>query len=171
MAEQYIRANDLGDRLRRRLREDTELVRAVALEVALKAEGAAVRATNNSGLVDQGQFKASWVHRSIPKGAEVGNTAPHASTLEHGRRPGRPGPPFAPIREWVARKLVPEGKVTGPDGSPPTEADIDQAAWAIRNAIHIRGSKPHLLLKGLEPRIARWFRREARRRLRRKSQR
>lgn len=171
MAERHIRANRFSDELVRRLKADTNVLRAAALDTAERAEAEAVRDTDATGLVDLGQFKLSWVHTRVLDGAQIGNTSPHSAALEHGRRPGRPGPPFAPIREWVARKLVPNGVILSPTGGAPTEADIDQAAWAIRNAIHTRGSRPHLILKGLEPRIRRWFRQEALRRLRDKSRR
>jgi len=171
MPELHIRARDFGKHLRRRLRQDTDLLRNTALDTALRGETLAVQSTDEKGLVDQGHFKLSWDHRRTHDGAQVGNSSPHSSVIEHGRRPGRPGPPLAPIEEWVRRKLVPEGVVTGRDGGPPTDADIRSAAFAIRRAIHIRGSKPHLILGNLRVKLSRHFRTEAIRRLKAKSRR
>lgn len=91
--------------IRERLRQDTELVERIALEVAQRSLADAVRETNEAKAVDQGFYKLSWGARPMPRGAVLENTAPYAAVLEYGRRPGRPGPPLRPILEWVARKM------------------------------------------------------------------
>ena len=100
-----IKAADFGRAIEEQLREDTGLARRVALEVALRGVSRAVTLTNKAGKVDRGQFKRSWKAIPTPDGAELLNDAPYAGVIEHGRRPGRPGPPLAPIYEWVQRKL------------------------------------------------------------------
>lgn len=153
-----IPASRFAEFIRERLQRDTDLVRKVALETALRGEAAAVAQTNKVGAVDMGHFKNAWSHRRIPKGAELGNSAPYADVIEHGRRPGRPGPPLAPIEEWVERKLVPNGLVEAKDAK--------SVAYAIRRSIHIKGTKPRLILTGLMPKLREWFLLEAVRRLR-----
>jgi len=100
-----IRADEFEGFLLRQLQEDTETARLVALETAQRGLYRAVKGTNSAGAVDRGQFKRSWVAAPTPDGAELRNNAPYAGVIEYGRRPGRPGPPLAPIYEWVQRKL------------------------------------------------------------------
>jgi hypothetical protein len=100
-----IKASQFTAWLSKRLQADTQIVREAALETCLWGEAAAVKRTNAVDAVDQGQFKLSWNHGAIPLGAEVRNDAPYAGVIERGRRPGRPGPPLAPILAWVNRKL------------------------------------------------------------------
>lgn len=97
--------------LRERLRADTALVRRAALDAANRGVGAAVAATDKAGSVDLGGFKAAWKAEPLPDGAMLLNDAPYAAVIEHGRRPGRPGPPLAPIVAWVSRKL--RGRIRG----------------------------------------------------------
>lgn len=152
-----ISARDWGQVIRRRLQADTEVLRRVAVDVAARGEAAAVEDTEALDLVDRGRFKRGWGHRAIPEGAVLYNDAPYAPAIEHGRRPGQPGPPLAPIKAWVQRKLVAEGKVA--------PEDVDSAAYAIRNAIRERGTPPKFVLRDLKPRLATWFKVEARRQL------
>lgn len=153
-----IKAEEFADLLELRLRNDRELLRLVALEVATRGEAEAVIRTNKAGLVDERTFKDGWSSRRTKDGAELGNEVPYASVIEYGRRPGRPGPPLEPIREWVVRKLVGNGNVK--------LEDADNAAFLIRRAIHQRGTPPRHILLGMMPDLKRWFRQEALRRLR-----
>ena len=150
---QRIRARDFGRIVRRRLRRDQRQIEAAAVESCAQAVGELVAATDRAGLVDQGEYRGGWGHHRIPGGAEVGNDAPHADAIEHGRRPGRPGPPLAPIRRWVERKIQP----------PPEQ--LDRIAWAIRDKIHREGSPPRLILTSYRPRLLRLFKANVRRRL------
>ncbi len=159
MPEVTIDIRRLPNELRRRLKHDTALLRQAALEAAIRGQAEAVERTNEAGLVDTGHFKNAWHAAPLPKGAELRNDAPYASVIEHGRRPGRPGPPIDPIREWVQRKLVKNGVVE------PKKAE--RVAQAIRQAIHKRGTPPRLILGGIVPDLRRWFREEALRRLER----
>lgn len=143
--------------LRNRLRRDTKFVEEAALDAALRGERDAVALTDRKGLVDQSQFKLGWKHRRIPRGAELGNDAPHAPVIEYGRRPNRPGPPLAPIREWVYRKLVATGQVA--------EEDADGLAFVIRRAIHRRGLPPHRILHHVQRNLGRYLREAAIRRI------
>ncbi len=141
MPTRRIRARDLARHLREDLRRDTEVCRTAALELAAQGTALAVVRTGNMDLVDKGTYKRGWDFGPIPDGAEFGNTAPHASTLEKGRRPGRAGPPFEPIFEWVKRKFF--------DGYDPAEDEVEaeRIAWAIRNALHYRGMKGRFVLR------------------------
>lgn len=60
---------------------------------------------------------------------------PYAAVMELGRRPGKPGPPLAPIKEWVRRKLGLQGK------------ELDSAAFLIRRKIHVKGIEPRHFFK------------------------
>lgn len=151
-----LKASQVGAYVQKRAREKLQLARRLAYEIATEAEARAVMATDAADLVDKSQFKRGWGSRKIAKGGEIGNDAPHAAVLEHGRRPMRPGPPFAPIFEWVTRKLF--------DAYNPAEDEVEaeRLAWAIRNHLHVNGMKGHFILRNLEP----WMRSEYRRRLR-----
>lgn len=140
-----------------RLRADTEIVRLAALETSLRAESALVALTDKEGLVDTGFYKARWQHARTPEGAEVFNDAPYAAVIEHGRRPGRPGPPLEPIRAWVLRKLVPNGVVP--------LAEVDAAAQRIRDKIHFQGTAPRRILARVRPKLLVWFQAAVRRTL------
>lgn len=105
-----ITADQLGAAIRKRLQEDTSIVRAAAVEAVQQGLRDAVRATDRAGAVDQGLFKGSWMARAIPLGGVLENTAPYAAVIEYGRRPNRPGPPLAPIYAWVQRKF--RGQIT-----------------------------------------------------------
>lgn len=142
-----------------RLRADTARLELVALEVAQRSVAEAVKATDAADAVDQGLYKLSWSARRAPRGAVLGNSAPYAPALEYGRRPGRPGPPLAPILAWVTRKLVANGRVA--------EADAYGAALAIRNSIHFRGTPPRRILLRVVQQMGPWFREAAVRELRR----
>lgn len=131
--------------LKERLQRDLGLLRRATLEAAMRGVGEAVRATDDRGLVHLGYYKLSWKANSIPQGAELRNDAPYAGVIEWGRRPGRPGPPLEPIREWVARNLVANGVVK--------PQDAERVAFAIRRAIHVRGTPPRFVLRGLLPRL------------------
>ena len=60
---------------------------------------------------------------------------PYAPTMELGRRPGKPGPPLAPIKAWAMRKLGLSGK------------ELDRAAFLIRRKIHVKGTAPRHFFK------------------------
>lgn len=196
-----IAAKDFAAWLSKRLAEDTEIVRKSALEALVRGEAQAVRRTTEVGAVDQGQFRLAWNARARPDGAELRNDAPYAAVIERGRRPGRPGPPLAPIFAWVNRKLRGEirgnyrfakrlaiGLAKGGPGSRsfkraavayvkaefgPEERGVTAGTWAaamnIRDAIHIRGTKPRWILRDTMRQSKIWFQREAVRRLRAKA--
>ena len=157
-----ITGRQLEPELRRRLAADTELLRRVAYEVVLRGEAWAVEATVAEGVFDTGQFSGSWKGLPLPDGAELRNDAPYAGVLEWGRRPGRPGPPYQPIYEWVVRKLVGNG-IVAPE-------DAEDVAWAIRNKLHVEGSEPRHLLRDTVAQMEAWFPDEARRALRRQGE-
>jgi hypothetical protein len=152
-----VTADQFPAEIRRRLAADTERLRLVALEVAQQSIADAVRETNAAGAVDQGFYKLSWSARAHPRGAELINTAPYAAVLEYGRRPGRPGPPLAPILAWVKRKLVGNGSVK--------PEDAYGVALAIRQRIHDRGTRPRRILQKVVLRMGPRLRLAARREL------
>lgn len=102
-----IRAADFAAWLSAELKKDTETVRKAAVDTCLWGERRAVRLTDDLHAVDQGLFRLSWaVSQALrDKAIELRNDAPYAGIIEHGRRPGRAGPPLAPIYEWVQRKF------------------------------------------------------------------
>lgn len=150
------------------LRMEVHLREQVTLEVAHHAEARAVRGTNDKGAVHLGAFKLGWHVMSTAEGAALVNDVPYAGVIELGRRPGRPGPPFAPILEWVRRKLVPNGKIVPREGETMEEA-ARSAAFAIRKTIHEKGTKPRYILRDVNDElpgmVAAALRRTFRRRL------
>jgi hypothetical protein len=167
-----VTAKDFPRVLRARLAKDTEVVRRAAIEVTARGVAEAVAETDRQGLVDQSQYRQSWKFYPLDAGAELRNDAPYAGVIEYGRRPNRPGPPFQPIYEWVKRKL-------GGTGAIPTDAlvtnsrgdVIDPAvgiAWAIRNAIHKKGSKPRFVLRSVFGKMRPWFGEAVKRALKRR---
>ena len=131
------------------MRHRLAIAREVALDVVLRGEASAVRETVKKGRVNLGEYKRGWDHRILPDGAELFNDAPHAAVMEYGRRPMRPGPPLAPILDWVLNKLVPNGVVE--------EWEADDAAFLIRRAIHRRGLPPNFILRDQHPKMLRWY--------------
>lgn len=151
MPEVVLTINNLPNALRRHFAKRVQDLQAAALDVAHRGVAEGVRLTNEEALVHTGAFKRGW---TVADGPTVRNDTPYAAVLEHGRRPNRPGPPIAPIREWVRLKL---GK-TGPEG--------ERIAWAIRNSIHRKGSRPRKLMFRVFQKMKPWFRAEVERRLR-----
>lgn len=139
--------------IRERIRQDTQMLRRVALDVALEGVNVASKLTRDKGVGDQGFYLASWGAQAIPEGAVLENTAPYAGIIEHGRRPNRPGPPLAPILGWVMRKLVRSGEVT--------EAEAPGVAFLIRRSIHEHGTAPRNILRLTVGRIRPRFQRAA----------
>lgn len=136
-----------GPALRRRLNEHRRQIEGLALNAAHRGQAYAVNLVDEEGLVDIGEYKRAFSVRRIPRGAELRNTAPYAGVIEYGRRPNRPGPPFEPIFQWVRRKLGIEDP---------------GVAWAIRNAIHRRGTRPRFILRRTHRRMLEWFRADVR---------
>lgn len=176
-----------------RLAADTERLRRVALEVAQQSLADVVRETNAAKAVDRGFFKLSWRARPYKNGAIVENTAPYAAVLEYGRRPGRPGPPLAPIYEWVQRKF--RGAERGNYRAAKAialglsrnkgqrmavrrafgreEGALNARLWgiamAIRDKIHFRGTPPKRILRAAVGKIGARFRVAAMREMRRRA--
>lgn len=138
-------------------------------EVAYRGLADAVATTNAEGLVDLGAYKHGFrvVQQStritnsgfrdrrfkVRQPAELRNDTPYAPTIEWGRRPNRPGPPLAPIRAWVERKLGLIGD------------EADRAAFAIRRHLHLHGSPPRLIMYRTFQKMGPWMKAEAERRL------
>lgn len=163
--EKHIKASELAEQIGIRIELDKASVRRAALEMATYGEAQAVRITDDEGKVNLGQYKDGWGSRSTPSGAEWGNDAPHAPTIEWGRRPLRPGPPFEPIYEWVVKKLVGAPPADGQD--PVTADNAEQVAWNIQRAIHRRGTKGREILGQSHKRVLAYGRQAILRELRR----
>jgi hypothetical protein len=159
MARITVRAGDFGRVLSARLRADSKLLKNAAYEAVTRGETEAVRLTDAAGLVDQGLYKRAWQSWPTSYGAVLQNTAPYAGVLEFGRRPGSM-PPEAPIREWVVRKLVANGRVD--------PADVDNVTYLIRRKIYQSGTKPKLILRAVHKKLKRYLRDAALRELRRR---
>lgn len=145
MSAKVITPEQFGPELRKRLNHDRELLIVAARDAAARGETEAVRLTDEEGLVHLGHFKWAWKALPLSNGAELRNDVQYASVIEYGRRPGRPGPPYEPILEWVRRKLVANGEVT--------EEDAEEVAWLIQRHLHHHGSPPHFILREVYWRI------------------
>ena len=128
-------------------------------EVAHRIEAELVAMTDKLDKVVDGQFKAAWATERAEGGWDNPNDAPYSGVIELGRRANRPGPPYAPILEWV-EKLIAAGRMSLEEGDTP-----ERVAFAIREHIHVFGTKPTFILRGLlvDPKIGRWLRSAARR--------
>jgi hypothetical protein len=151
-----ITFRDLPQALKEATRHIREQVEAAALDTVSYGAQHAVALTNDKGLVDTGYYKEHWQFAPIPGGGELRNDAPYAAPIEYGRRPGRPGPPLAPILEWVERKLVGNGDVD--------PGDALDVALRIRSKIHKHGTPPkHVMLETFQE-MREYFIAEVRRR-------
>lgn len=146
MPQVKVDRRNLGNVLKAHFKARQDELKAAALTTCHRGVAEGVRLTDAAGLVDQGAYKRGWHVTADPA---VTNDSPIAGVIEHGRRPMRPGPPLQPILEWARRKGIPEG-----------------AAWAIREAIHRRGLRPHFLMRKVYERMKAWFREEVEKRLR-----
>ncbi len=152
----HLDAKDLPDALRRHLEADRAQMVAATFDVCHRGQAFAVALTNGKKLVDRGLYKMGFRVAPIPGTVVTGslrNDTPYANVIEWGRRPKRPGPPYAPILGWVMRKL----------GLKDEEAK--RAAFAIRRAIHNRGLKPHHIMRQTKAQMEIWFRADVERRL------
>lgn len=133
--------------IRRKLRDRQRQLEMLSVGTAHRGLAHAVKLTNDEGLVDLGTYKRGFQVRHVRGvGGELVNTAPYAGIIEHGRRPGAPGPPLEPIYQWVRRKLG---------------IDDRNVAWVIRNAIHRRGLRPRFIMRRTFRQMQGWFREEA----------
>ncbi len=142
--------------IRRRLAQDTEEAKKAALDACWMAYREARRLTKARGLIFTEEYHGSFYARPTPKGAVIGNDAPFALVIEKGRRPNRPGPPLAPILEWVEGKLGLSGD------------EAKEAAFHIREKIHRKGTKPHAILEQAANKLQEYHRNACRRRLQRR---
>lgn len=117
---------------------------------ALRAVSDLQRRTSELDAVDRAFFKRSWRWQILKDGARVFNQAPHASLVEHGRRPGK-FPNIGAIRAWAKRRLhVPE-------------KDADRAAFLIGRGIKKHGIKGRNVLGGYLPTLEQHFKEELKR--------
>jgi hypothetical protein len=103
--------------------------------------------------VNTGQYRRSWRVETTKTGATLGSDAPYAGVIELGRRPGQAGPPIGPIREWVYRKFRVAkkwrgGRIKSAERAHEQYDEIERMAWAIRNAIHKKGTAPRHIMTG-----------------------
>lgn len=147
----------------------TQALRDAALDAAVRAEQHAVGLTKELKAVDLGTYKKSWYARRNGSGAEVGNSAPYAGVIEHGRRPGATKPRPEHLVEWVRRKmLVREGSK---DGVHPQryrrarKSEVYRIAERLAWAIHKRGIKPKGIMRATAARIPAFLREAVKRRL------
>ena len=151
---------NVGEAIRRLVAEQLKLD-AVTLrervlpEVAHGVLAKAIMGTDKAKAVHLGAFKLGWAVKLTPEGADVVNDVLYAGVIELGRRPGRPGPPLAPILEWVRRKvlksdpgMLTRGRKSKRAMTPKQrEAKLKSIAIAIRNSIHKKGTKPRFILR------------------------
>jgi len=148
---------------------DTETLRTtIATDIGHAIVARAIVKTNKADAVHMGAFKLGWRVVQDPDGVDVTNDVPYAGVIELGRRPRRPGPPLAPILEWVQRKVM-GGSSKTLAGAPRQDfgagnrhgdvqrrfdaqgakagSSVEEIAEAIRWSIHIKGTKPRFILR------------------------
>lgn len=141
----HVTPQSFPNELRRKLDKDVRNIQRAALTTAMRVQAEAIAITNREGLVDQGIYKRAFRVVRTFKGAELRNDAPHAATIEYGRRPGATPPPLGPILGWVRRKLnVKPGEAFG-------------VALAIQKSIGRRGLPPHGIFRRARRRAALWY--------------
>ena len=149
--------------LRERLKDDVEVARLAAVDVAYVGLDKAEARTDDLNFEYTGAYRTSWEVQRTKTGAKLVNTAPYAKVIEWGRRPGAKAPPPEVIREWVRQKLVPAGKVDD------NEAAIKSAAFLIGRAIKRRGIPAKLVLATADLDMRLVFRATLRKRLRKRT--
>jgi hypothetical protein len=115
-----------------------------AIKGALRAVQTLVAATGKAGAVNTGHYKRSWKWEALSDGARVYNSAPYASIIELGRRPGR-FPPISLIQRWAQRRL----------GLSLKEAKA--AAFPIARAIAKRGIAGRKVMTDAMPKVEKDF--------------
>jgi hypothetical protein len=149
--------------LQKHVQRDTQRLTPAALAACHRGVAFAVALTNQLRKVDRGSYKAGFrvvpgytpgIPPMRPPLPAIVNDTLYAGVIELGRRPMRRGPPLAPILGWVQRKLGLSG------------AEADRAAFLIRRAIHIRGTRPWRIMEQTKNKVVVWFRDEYERILR-----
>lgn len=140
-----LKPQDIGARLRQHFEEHIQLFRNAAYNAAMRGVSHAVQLARDEDLVFEGLYRQSFHARRTADGAVMINDAPYAHVIEYGRRPMQPGPPFDPIRKWVAVKLqVPE-------------EELDRVAWLVQRKIHVKGTRPRFIMKRTHEMMRRWY--------------
>ena len=154
-----VSAARFGDAIEKWGENALPMLRAAAYDSCLRGVGQAVELTNKAGVVDRGSYKLAWRAARTREGGHLINDAPYAGIIENGRRPGAPGPPLAPILAWVRRKGLKPLTKTGRKSrrKKATDAELEGIAWAIRNSIHVNGTKPRLIGKKAAKKIGKNF--------------
>ncbi|HYD02629.1 MAG TPA: hypothetical protein VEB22_15485 [Phycisphaerales bacterium] len=153
MPRRVIRPEQFGAALTDVLERRRAQAEVAALDAAHRAVRYAVELTDTEEIVDQGTYRRGFQARKIAGGAEYGNDAPHAGVVEHGRRPGAPGPSAKHLEGWVRRKLTVK----------PSEAR--RVAFLVARAIHERGLPPKAIMRRTWARVPDFFREALRKRL------
>lgn len=153
MATTRTTAKGLRRALHRIMDRRRKRVVALARDVGEEGVAHARQLARLEGLDDTGAYVRGFEAEPTPDGVRVVNHAPHALTIEYGRRPGQPGPPLQPILEWVQRKLGLQGE------------EAQRAAFVIRQKIHEEGSPPHFVMLRVTRQVRRVFLRRLRREL------
>ena len=124
-----------------------------AIPIIHKAVGAAPpanpRGIGVGGAVNTGFYKRAWKAERTAEGARVYNTAPYASIIESGRRPGKM-PPLETIVRWAMRRMT------------ISEKEARRIAYPIALAIKKRGLTGRKVLKRAQPLIYQAFTQEVR---------
>jgi hypothetical protein len=96
--------------------------------------------------IDTGLYAASWDFSEMEYGAVLGNTAPYASIIEYGVRPGH-WAPIKPLLQWAKRVLR--------DPSQPPE--YSSAVWGLakytQKKIYDFGQAPKHIMTNAIPTI------------------
>lgn len=150
-------AKKLGKRAEQRREQIVE----EALVIANRGVFEGAETAERLGVVDRRTYIARFRAVPLRKGAQLHNDAPHAATIEYGRRPGAPPPPIGPILGWVRRKGI---GLPVKGGAKARYAAQRAAAFLIARAIGRRGLPAHAIFrKHLRPKLVAWWRAALRR--------
>ena len=172
--------------VRKWTKERRKEAKEVAFDVALRGVMEGVATAGRLGLWDRGGgggYASRFRAVRTKTGAELQNDAPHAATIEFGRRPGATPPPMKVILAWLKRKgIVPKGadklsnkRRRGAGGRfiagerSKREKAMEGLAFAIAKAIGRRGQPAHAVFRRhLRPKLTQWYRAGLRKMLRTK---
>lgn len=149
--------------LRERLKDDVEVARLGAVDVAYIGLAKAEARTDDLDFEYTGAYRTSWEVQRTKTGAKLVNLAPYAKVIEWGRRPGAKAPPPEVIQAWVRAKLVSSGKVGD------TDKEVKSVAFLIGRAIKRRGIPAKLVLATADLDMRLVFRATLRKRLRKRT--
>lgn len=170
--------------VRKWTKERRKEAKEVAFDVALRGVHEGANVSEALHIVDRRTYIQRFRAVRTKTGAELQNDAPHAATIEFGRRPGATPPPMKVILAWLKRKGIRsadlENKRVGrrkkKSGKGLTKGRkqgrtkaLESLAFMIAKAIGRRGQPAHAVFRRhLRPKLTQWYREGLRKMLRTK---